>query len=202
MSDSGVVDIHGKSYKTVGRRVVDLREQHPDYTISTKVLSSADLVQVRAVIKTEYGRVLAVGHAEEVRGSTNINKTSALENCETSAVGRALAFLGFGGTEIASADEVAGAIVQQQELEQVEKLKEHNAAVRDHLPSIMAIKEALSAKDWSTAYECIHELKEADGDAWNALWIAPSKGGIWTTAERTEMKSNEMHEAKAHFHGE
>ena len=42
-----------------------------------------------------------------------INKTSALENAETSAVGRALAFLGFAGTEIASADEVANAIKQQ-----------------------------------------------------------------------------------------
>jgi hypothetical protein len=202
MSDTGVVKIHGKEYLTVARRIADFREAHPDYTITTKILSSADLVQVRAVIKNEVGRVLAVGHAEEKRGSTTINQTSSLENCETSAVGRCLAFIGMGGTEIASADEVAGAIVQQQELEQVEKLKEHNAAVRDHLPSIMAIKEALSAKDWSTAYECIHELKEADGEAWNALWIAPSKGGIWTTAERSEMKSNEMHEAKTAFHGE
>ena len=53
------------------------------------------------------------GHAEEVYDSSMINKTSALENCETSAIGRALASAGFGGTEFASADEVANAISQQ-----------------------------------------------------------------------------------------
>ena len=57
---------------------------------------------------------IATGWAEEVRGSSNINKTSALENCETSAVGRALGFAAFGSAEsIASADEVAIAIERQ-----------------------------------------------------------------------------------------
>jgi hypothetical protein len=57
--------------------------------------------------------VVAVGHAEENRQASTINKTSALENCETSAYGRALAAFGFAGTEFASADEVAQAISQQ-----------------------------------------------------------------------------------------
>ena len=72
------------------------------------------------------GDVIAQGHAHEVRGSSNINKTSYVENCETSAVGRALAMLGIGiDTSIASANEVTEAIAKQQELvdnPQVQKL--------------------------------------------------------------------------------
>jgi hypothetical protein len=68
---------------------------------------------MKATISDEKGRVIATGHAEEVRASSQINKTSALENAETSAIGRALAALGMAGTEFASADEVAQAIKQQ-----------------------------------------------------------------------------------------
>ena len=51
--------------------------------------------------------LLATGYAEEVRAASKINATSALENAETSAIGRCLSALGFGGQEYASADEVA-----------------------------------------------------------------------------------------------
>ena len=105
----GIVKIHGKEYRTVGKRIADFRAIKPDHEISTEVLSTTDLVLVKATIKDPDGKVIATGHAEELRGSTNINKTSALENAETSAVGRCLAFTGMGGTEIASADEVVNA---------------------------------------------------------------------------------------------
>ena len=59
--------------------------------------------------------VVAQGHAHEEKGSSNINKTSYVENCETSAVGRALAILGIGiDTSIASANEVQDAIAKQE----------------------------------------------------------------------------------------
>jgi len=188
MSDGGIVNIHGKQYKTVARRIADFREMHPNYSIASEVLSAADLVQVKATISDEAGRVLATGLAEEERGSTNINRTSALENAETSAVGRALAFLGLGGTEIASADEVANAINQQKEMEAVARLQQHNTALRDNLPSILAIKNALSEDAYSTAKECWQELSE---DEQRALWVAPTKGGVFTTQEREKMKSGE-----------
>ena len=79
------ISIHGKQYKTVNERVGEFRESYPDYTIKTKIISASDLVQMKASIISTEGRVIATGFAEEVRGSTNINKTSALENCETSA---------------------------------------------------------------------------------------------------------------------
>jgi hypothetical protein len=73
-----------------------------------------DRVVVRAEIADSAGVTVATGHAEEKRSASQINQTSALENCESSAVGRALAFAGYGGSEIASADEVQNAIYQQE----------------------------------------------------------------------------------------
>jgi hypothetical protein len=68
---------------------------------------------MKSIIADETGRILATGHAEEYRKSSQINGTSALENAETSAHGRSLAALGIGGTEFASANEVQNAIHQQ-----------------------------------------------------------------------------------------
>jgi len=114
MKDSGIVNIHGKEYQTVAYRVRQFRDKHPFYRLMTEIVSrDEDCVVMRAVIADEEGKVLATGHSEEYRHTSQINKTSALENAETSAIGRALAALGLGGTEFASADEVANAITQQ-----------------------------------------------------------------------------------------
>mgnify|MGYP001254167775 CR=1 FL=1 len=197
MSDSGTVDIHGKTYKTVALRVTEFREAHPDWTIKTKLLSTAELVQVKATILDPDGRIIATGHAEEVRGSTNINRTSSVENTETSAVGRCLAFIGLGGTYIASADEVADAQKQQAEIEVTERLKAHNAAVRDHIESICAIKAYLLNDEYSAAYEASAEIPDEDR---LALWISTTNGGIWTTKERKMMKSDEWAAARKDHH--
>lgn len=114
------VKIHGKEYETVASRVARFRSEHPDWAIIPEVFTDneqPDLIMIKTTIKNENDRTLAVGHAEERRGSTQINRTSALENCETSSVGRALALLGYAGTELASADEVANAIKQQSDPE-------------------------------------------------------------------------------------
>ena len=112
--DSGIVEIHGKAYQTVAFRVKAFREKHPGYTLQTEIVSrDAEVVVMKALIADEKGRLIATGHAEETRKSSQINRTSALENAETSAIGRALASFGLGGTEFATADEVANAIQQQ-----------------------------------------------------------------------------------------
>jgi len=111
---TGIVMIHGREYQTVALRVRKFREQHPDWSLTSEIIQRDDMIVVmRSSIADPAGRVLATGHAEEVRSASQINETSALENCETSAHGRALAALGFGGSEFASADEVANAIHQQ-----------------------------------------------------------------------------------------
>jgi len=110
----GVVNIKGRDYETVALRVSKFREKNPSWSLETEILQrDAEVVVMKATVKDENGRVLATGHAEEYRASSQINATSATENCETSAIGRALAALGMGGTEFASADEVANAIHQQ-----------------------------------------------------------------------------------------
>ena len=157
-------------------------------------------MQVKATIRDPSGAVVAVGHAEEQRGATTINRSSCLENAETSAVGRCLAFLSgdLAGTDIASADELAQALAQQREAQSIERLRRHNAAVREHIESIVAIKEFLALGEYGSAYEAISELPTED---WQILWVAPSKGGIWTTKERAEMKSDEFNEARKAHHG-
>jgi len=112
--DGNTISIHGKSYAQVSLRIA----------VARRVLGSAmdiiskiqhmdkDSVVMQADIFIDDKHV-ATGHAEEKRTASKINMTSALENCETSAIGRALAFLGFISDGIASAEEVSTAILQQ-----------------------------------------------------------------------------------------
>lgn len=112
--ETGIVDIRGKQYETVALRVQKFRAAHPDKSLTTEMIVRDDeCVVMRAIIADEAGRLLATGHSEEYRKASQINRTSALENAETSAIGRALAAYGFGGTEFATANEVANAIHQQ-----------------------------------------------------------------------------------------
>lgn len=114
MSD-GVVNIRGKQYQTVAKRVADFRKVYPTWTIDTELVQLDEtVVVIQCKVRDDSGRLISSGLAEEVRSASKINKTSAVENCETSAVGRALAFLGLGGDYgIASADEVLRAQSQQ-----------------------------------------------------------------------------------------
>lgn len=111
---TGIVNIRGKEYQTVALRVQMFREHHPDYSLTTSVICrDDDCVVMQATIADPAGRIIANGHSEEYRKSSQINRTSALENAETSAIGRALAAFGMAGTEFASANEVENAIHQQ-----------------------------------------------------------------------------------------
>lgn len=109
------VNIHGKEYETVASRVQRFRSDDEDgMGIVTEIVEIDEIrVVMKASIVDQNDRVIGTGHAEEIRTSSTINKSSALENCETSAIGRALASIGYAGTEYASADEVAQAVSQQ-----------------------------------------------------------------------------------------
>ena len=193
---SGTVKIHGKEYKTVALRVQEFREKHSDFTIQTELVEANDtLVIVKATIAAA-GQIISTGYAEEVRSASKINRTSALENAETSAVGRALAFFGMGGSEIASADEVANAITQQNSqpaIEEINRLIAHNETWRNISTSIYFIKEHIELKSWEAVAEAWAEISNEDKAA---LWLAPSKGGAFTTAERAALKSDEFNAAR------
>ena len=114
----GIVRIHGKAYSTVARRVALFRKRFPaesGWSINTIVEKfEEDAVIMRCEIVDPESRVIATGWARDGRTDSNRHKTSWVEIAETSAVGRALAFLDeeFMGDDlqIASADEVRNAI--------------------------------------------------------------------------------------------
>ena len=114
----GTIEVKGKKYVQVNTRVNAFRSVCPGGSIVTDIVDMEDgVVTMRATISDEDGKVLATGFAQEKETSSYINKTSYVENCETSAVGRALGFLGIGSDEsMASAEEVANAILTQEKL--------------------------------------------------------------------------------------
>lgn len=109
--------IKGKEYAEVNQRVKAFRILCPEGGISTEIVSLDNgMCVVKATVTNADGFVLATGTAYEKEGSSNINRTSYIENCETSAIGRALGFCGIGiDVSIASYEEVATAIMQQEE---------------------------------------------------------------------------------------
>ena len=112
-------NIRGKQYVEVNERIKFFRQEkrYENWAINTEFpMLTTDEALCRCTITDRDGMVVAVGHAHEVKAASNINKTSYVENCETSAVGRALAMLGIGiDASIASANEVETAIEQQEE---------------------------------------------------------------------------------------
>jgi|TARA_R100000789_G_scaffold48847_1_gene49303 hypothetical protein len=115
------ITIHNKPYVMVHERVQTFNNVYPLGAIHTKLLHSEDghyFVEAKVYPDTmETPDRYFTGLAHEEQGSTQINNTSALENAETSAIGRALGFLGLGTEDsIASAEEVLTAVAQQQEM--------------------------------------------------------------------------------------
>lgn len=110
-----------KSYAEVNQRVKAFRMVYPDGMISTDLVSdNGEVCVFRAVIYNDAGHVLATGTAFERKDASMINQQSYIENCETSAVGRALGFCGFGiDTAIASKEEVENAWKQQEVSEKI-----------------------------------------------------------------------------------
>lgn len=108
--------IKGKDYIEVNQRVKAFRQLIPNGRIDTNIIRLENgICTIKAEVYDENGNMLASGIAEEKESSSFINKTSYVENCETSAVGRALGFLGIGiDTSICTAEELKNAINNQQ----------------------------------------------------------------------------------------
>jgi hypothetical protein len=109
------VSIKGKEYAQVPERVRAFRTICPGGQITTEIISLENgVVTMKATIIDESGRIISTGLAQEKETSSFINKTSFIENCETSAVGRALGFAGIGiDGSMASAEELVNAITNQ-----------------------------------------------------------------------------------------
>lgn len=119
---TGKVEV--KMYAPVNERVKAFRKTMPTGRITAQILQDDEkIIVVQAFVYGTDGELLATGFAYEVKNGSYINQTSYLENCETSAVGRALGFAGFGiDTAIASAEELSGAQAEQERI-RIEELR-------------------------------------------------------------------------------
>lgn len=153
------IDIKGKKYTTVDSRVEFFREKYPNWSIET-TFPILDLERgfcvCRVVIKDENGRVMADGFAHEWQSKPGslVNKTSYIENAQTSAVGRALGFIGIGinGMGIATAEEVQLAIDHQASNDYQVTDQTINDVVGDEIPE-MPLKSGISS-------ECQKEIND------------------------------------------
>jgi len=154
------LQLKGKKYTEVSTRVEVFRQHFKSYSLeSDLVLDDGQRVVVKAYIRREDGTVVATGYAEEIRGSSNVNRTSAIENCETSAWGRALACLGLHGGQIASANELTAA-------------KRKDTTIIENLEADIKSKKTLVAlNQWNqdNAVE-ITRLQNEDPDAYQRLY--------------------------------
>lgn len=116
----GVVQRGGKKYTEVFVRVEAFRKAFgTSLGINTEILvDDGTRVVIKATVTNETGMIIGSGFAEEIRGQGNVNKTSALENGETSAIGRALASLGLHGGAYASINELDAVNRKQQAMAQ------------------------------------------------------------------------------------
>ena len=116
--------IKGKSYTEVNQRIKAFRMLYPMGFIRTWIESHENGL---CIMRAEVGigdTVLGTGTAYEKENATQINRTSYIENCETSAVGRALGMAGFGiDTSVASKEEVEQAIAQQEAGKTIDQAK-------------------------------------------------------------------------------
>jgi len=183
-ANTGIVDIYGVDYKTVALRVNEFREKQPTWTIETKLIFQDEHKVIMRARILDGENLISTGYAEEVRDSTNVNITSALENAETSAVGRALAFYGLAGTEIRSADEMSDALIAQGIKTATQRLVAHNEAWKRNEASVHSIKGHLRDERLSAAWE---ELLEIDEEDRINLRIAPTKGGCFTVEENKQL---------------
>lgn len=138
-------DIQGKKYAEVNQRIKAFRMCYPDGCIQTDILSIENGVVIfrASVFEKAGGALLATGTAYEKEGSTFINKTSYIENCETSAIGRALGIAGFGiDTSVASAEEVQNAIANQNSVKPAEKKSKVEASPKATPEQLTAIRKA------------------------------------------------------------
>lgn len=120
------VSIKGKSYVLVSDRVLYFNENYKDGAINTSATRQEDgktwVVKATVIPDTKNGLRFFTGYSQAVIGEGMVNKTAALENAETSAVGRALAFMGIGVIEsIASVDEIHKAKTMTQQTKEMQR---------------------------------------------------------------------------------
>lgn len=128
-------DIKGKEYAEVSERVIAFRKVYPNGRIETEIINTdGETVTMIAKVFNEDDKQIATGHASEIKKGT-VNSVSMLENCETSAIGRALGFCGFG---------IDNGIASEQEVTKVENYKLENKKIEIYDKMYITEKDAIT----------------------------------------------------------
>lgn len=164
-------NIKGKEYAEVNQRIKAFRMIYPTGSIRTEMVQNENGVCIfRATIWDDVN-LLATGTAYEKENSTFINKTSYIENCETSAIGRALGIAGFGiDTSVASAEEVQNAIAnqepskeeQKENFELTQKVIRLAQETRTNLDEMLKYYNVKATKDMTNDQlkDCVNKLEQ------------------------------------------
>lgn len=145
------IQIHGKEYKTVAERLEEAHATSDLMGVETEVLYLDPQVMVKATIKTKKGTFTGISAADP---NKSIEAKTPVEVAETSAVGRALAFAGYAGSEIASADEMAKAGAYQPKKQEVQLDDKLTATCKTHnVKMIQKISPKTGNPYWSHRLE-------------------------------------------------
>lgn len=165
------IDIKGKKYVQVADRIIYFNETYQNGSIETEIISpvDADRVVIKATItinkEGQPDRRFAA-HSQALWGDGFINKTSAIENCETSAVGRALALMGIGVIDsVASVDEIEKAHIAEEQSKQTT-----NPRAIDEIKLLMIDKGITEPDDQKRLFKIL-----SNGQALNTSGIARIK---------------------------
>lgn len=174
MSELATVNIKGKEYVMVNERIKAFRNNFKGFSLETEIIDiTNESCTMRAVVRDETGRIIATGTACEEKQSSYINKTSYIENCETSAWGRALGNLGIGvDTSICSAEELSFALTNQKTKEERERAeKAEQKAVenfQENMDNIEPIIKTTTLDKLSNLIAEMHKSPEQVAKAYKA----------------------------------
>ena len=161
-------DIKGKKYAEVSERVLAFRKLNPNGRIITEIIDKTENdVTMKATILDENEKKLATGFASEVKKGL-VNSISMLENCETSAIGRALGFCGFG---------IDSGIASGQDMQKVEQFKQKNKKEEIYKGIFISYDEAIKI-----VKVCINDLCRKQGIVVTDLSTIINKE-LWSTLE-------------------
>lgn len=166
-------DIKGKQYAEVSERILAFRKLNPNGRIITEIVDKTENdVTIKAIIYDENEKELATGYASEVKKGL-VNSISMLENCETSAIGRALGFCGFG---------IDNGIASGQDMQKVEEFKKKNRKEEIYTNMFISYDEAVKIVKIA-----INELCRKQGIVVSDLSVLMNKE-LWTTLEELNLQ--------------
>ena len=166
-------DIKGKQYAEVSERILAFRKLNPNGKIITEIVDKTENdVTIKAIVCDENKEILATGYANEVKKGL-VNSISMLENCETSAIGRALGFCGFG---------IDNGIASGQDMQKVEEFKKKNKKEEIYIDMFISYDEAVKITKIA-----INELCRKQGIVVTDLSSLMNKE-LWTTLEELNLQ--------------